>query len=195
MNKALFTGLFLLILLVSLAGTAAAAPLSSKTAALVSAEYGNKGPIFTFTVTGKFSKAELKGSVHIQGGGGYGLFCTQVDETTVVCTTSKDVAGVNVSLSWGGFKFWVYVPNGRPYCYRIWDWWDFTNDQWTDFGPYCQDTPAAEGDMISYTVPDPNGSYESWAVFYREDVSDYCPSPVPYDGPAYYFPSCPGNWE
>jgi hypothetical protein len=78
------------------------------------------------------------------------------------------------------------------YCYSIWDWWDFTNYEWTDFGPHCQDEPAAAGNLITYLVPDPNGSFESSPVeFYEDDVSGYCFDPVPYYGPAYYFPGCP----
>ena len=193
MKKVLFTSLFLLSMLVSLVGTANAAPMASKAATLVSVDYGYKGPILTFQVTGKFSRAELKGTLHMQGGADYRLYCTQVDKTTVTCTTSKKVAGVNVSLSWGGFTFWTYIPNAPApqYCYGVWDWWEFTDNQWTDFGPHCQKTPAIEGDIITYTVPDPSGNYESWVEFYGEDVSDYCPSPVPYHGPAYYFPGCP----
>lgn len=195
MKKALFTSLFLLIMLVSMVGTAAAAPISSKAVILINVEYGHKGPIFTFQVSEKFTKAELQGSLHVQGGSDFNLFCTQVDETTVVCTSSKKVQGVNVVVTWGGSTFWTYVPTESPYCYSIWDWWDFTNGEWTDFGPYCQDTPAIEGDIITYTVPDPAGSFESWAEFFEEDVSGNCSSPVPYDGPAYYYPGCPEIFE
>jgi hypothetical protein len=162
---------------------------------LVGVSWSESGPIFTFRVSGKFSKAKLKGSVHVENGGDYGLHCTQVDEGTVKCHTSKKVSGANVSVTWGGSTFWTYVPASPDpapeYCYSVWDWWEFTNYEWTDFGPYCQDAPANEGDIILYTVPDPNGSFESIALFIEEDVSDYCPSPVPYYGPAYYFPVCP----
>lgn len=198
MKKALYITLVLIALLISLVGTAAAAPSKSKNATLVDVGYSSyKGPVFTFDVTGKFKKAELNGKLQVQGGGQYGLYCTQVDEDTVTCNTSKEVAGVNVTLLWGGFIFWTYVPNApgpSTFCYSVWDWWDFTGNQWTDFGPYCQGDPASAYDAISYTVPDPNGSFESWAEFHDENVSGECPSPVPYQGPAYYFPQCPATW-
>jgi hypothetical protein len=193
MRRHLFTILVLLSMLMMLVGVAAA-PMASGTATLVSVEYvPSKGPVFTFTVSGKFSRSKLKGTLHVEGGANYGLYCTQVDNVTVKCNTSQKVSGVNVALSWGGFKFWTYVPEAPApkYCYSVWDWWEFTNYEWTDFGPYCQDTPANEADIILYNVPDPGGSFESFAEFYQEDVSDYCPSTVPYHGPAYYYPGCP----
>jgi len=193
MKRSLFTILILLSMFI-MPVSVAAAPMSSKSAILMSVEYvPQKGPVFTFTVSGKFSRSNLKGTLHVNGGANYGLFCTQVDETTVKCNTSQKVSGVNVSLSWGGYTFWTYVPEAPApqYCYHVWDWWEFTENQWTDFGPHCQGAPANEGDIITYTVPGPDGNFDSWAQFYEEDVSDYCPSPVPYDGPAYYFPICP----
>jgi hypothetical protein len=194
MKKYLITILTLLIMLVGQsAGTAAAAG----TVTLVGVSQTGHGAAFTFRVSGKFSKAKLKGSVHVENGGDYALHCTQVDEDTIKCKTSQKVSGANVSVTFGGSTFWTYVPASPDptpeYCYDVWDWWDFTNNEWTDFGPHCQDAPANEGDIIFYTVPDPNGSFESFAEFYEEDVSDYCPSPVPYYGPAYYFPGCPEN--
>ena len=205
MKKYLITILAVLVMLVIQVGSIAAAPLANGIVTFVSVSHGENGPVFTFNVNGKFSKAELKGSLHVEGGADYDLHCTQVDKDTVKCTTSDKVASVNVSLSWGGSTFWAFVPEAPPppvpasvpnmapteYCYSIWDWWQFTSYEWTDFGPHCQDAPANDGDVIIYTVPDPDGSYESWVEFYEEDVSDYCLSPVPYNGPAYYYPGCP----
>ena len=192
MKKLSLTTLFLLLMLVSLVGTAAAAPRSSRTITLLSVDYvPGKGPVFTFRVSGHFSRAELKGFVHVEGGEDYDLYCNQVDETTVKCTTSKKAGGTNVALTWGGSTFWTSVPAAPEFCYSIWDWWDFTDYEWADFGPYCQETPANAFDIISYDVPHPDGSFESFAVFYDVDVADYCSSPVPYNGPAYYYPGCP----
>ena len=191
--------LTLLSLVVALVNIAAV-PMASGTATLVGAGYvEGKGVVFTFHIDGKFSKSDLKGSVHVEGGANFGLDCVQVDDETVKCTASKAVAGNNVVVTWGGSTFWTYVPSipskDPNYCYSIWDWWDFTDYEWTDFGPYCQDEPAQAGDFIIYEVPDPTGSYDSWVEFYDVDVSDYCPSPVPYNGPAYYYPDCPDFYE
>lgn len=193
MRKYPITVLFLLTMLaVQSVGVVAAAGVIT----LVGVSQTEHGAAFTFRVSGKFSKAQLKGFVHVENGGDYGLHCTQVDEETIKCKTSQKVSGVNVSVSLGGSTFWAYVPEApapspSQYCYSVWDYWDFTNYQWTDFGPYCQDAPANQGDIILYTVPDPTGSFDSPAIFIEEDVSDACSDPVPYNGPAYYYPFCP----
>lgn len=196
MKKYLITIFALLAMLVIQVGSVAAAPMADGTATLVSVSHGKNGPVFTFSVSGKFSKAELKGSLHVEGGADYSLHCTQVDETTVKCTTSDKVTGVNVSLSWGGSTFWTFVPEvpgPTQYCYSIWDWWDFTGFEWTDFGPYCQDMPAEEGDIIFYTVPDPNGSFEFPSMFLEENIFEgYCDA---WAGPAYYYPGCPPAFD
>ncbi len=197
MKKVLLTTLFLLAMLVSLIGTVAAAPLSSGTITLLSVEYvPGKGPVFTFHVSGQFSKSDLKGFVHVEGGEDFEVTCTQVDDETVKCGTSKAAAGKNVSITWGGSTFWASVPVATEpaapeYCYSIWDWWDFTDYEWTDFGPHCQETPAQAFDELTYS---PDGIEEGWVVFFDEDVSDYCLYPVPYNGPAYYFPWCPEDF-
>lgn len=174
--------------------TTAAAPRAAGAVTLIGAGYvEGKGVVFTFHITGNVSKSDLKGSVHVDGGGNYGLDCVKVDSETVKCTAPKAVAGHNVSVTWGGSTFWTYV-HGIPdpkHCYSVWDWWEFTGNEWTDFGPYCLDEAANPGDIIIYEVPDPAGSFESWAEFYNVDVTDFCPSPVPYNGPAFYYPSCP----
>jgi hypothetical protein len=192
MKKLLLTALFLSALLVSLVGTAAAAPLAGGGITLLSVDYlPGKGPVFTFQVNGHFSRSDLKGFVHVEDGADYDLHCTQVDEMTVKCTTSDKVAGKNVALTWGGSTFWASVPATHPYCYAIWDWWDFTNNQWTNFGPHCQAEAAQFGDLLIYEVPDPAGSYDSLVVFFDYDVSGNCEPAVPYNGGAYYYPFCP----
>jgi|SRR5687767_6506349 hypothetical protein len=203
MKKYLITILTLLIMLVGQsAGTGAAAG----NVTLVGVSWTDQGPIFTFRVSGKFSKSELRGTVHVENGGDFSLHCKQVNEDTVKCHTSRKVSGVNVSVSFGGSTFWTYVteapaltpsPSSSPseYCYSIWDYWWFTNGEWVDFGPHCQGEPANEGDSITYNVPDPiSGSYESLPVDFYVDVPDFsnsCSSPVPYNGPAYYYSGCP----
>jgi hypothetical protein len=181
-------------MLVSLVGTAAAAPLSSGTITLVSVEYvPQKGPIFTFHVTGHFSKADLKGFVHVEGGEDFTVSCTPVDDETVKCGTSKAAAGKNVSITWGGSTFWATVPVAPEFCYGVWDFWTFEEFQngWRNFGPHCQDSPAKEGDELWYTVP--AGSYPWWdesfeaPVWFINDprLCEYVP--VPDHGEAYYF--------
>jgi len=186
--------LSLLLALVSVA----AAPMPSGRVTLIGVNtVPGKGVVFTFHVDGNYSKSELKGSVRM-GGVTYGLDCVQVDESTVKCTANKAIAGANVAVSWGGSTFWTDVPNlptpltqTSQYCYSIWDYYDFTDMEWTDFGPHCQDEPAQAFDEIEYTTEGPDGTYEGWAEFYDVDVSGECESPVPYNGPAYYFPYCP----
>lgn len=184
--KALYTILFLLALLVSLVGTAAAAPLESGTAVLVGVEYvPSKGPVFTFSVNGKFSKSELKGKLSVQNGSNYGLYCTQVDEDTVTCNTSKEVSGVNVTFSWGGSTFWTYVPPAQ-YCYTVYDYNpDFV---WQSYGTHCQVTPAQYGDEIPWYNPDWNDEYD--AVY--SPMGPYC-SGIHED--AYYYPWCDYYFE
>ena len=60
MKKYLLTILVLLSMLIIQVGTVAAAPMASGTVMLVSVDHGLKGPIFTFTVSGHFSKKQLK---------------------------------------------------------------------------------------------------------------------------------------
>lgn len=187
--------LIILSLLLALVSVAAA-PKTSGTATLIGAGYvEGKGVVFTFHIDGKFSKSDLKGNVHVEDGGNYGLDCVTVDSETVKCTAPKAVAGHNVTVTWGGSTFWTFVagiPDDHQYCYSVWDWWDFTDYQWTDFGPYCQDEPANFGDELTY---EPRDGYEGWVVFIDVDVSDECESPVPYKGGAYYYPFCPDYYE
>jgi hypothetical protein len=162
MKKTLYVLLFVTAMLISLVGTASAAPMKSGTVTLAGVDYvPGKGPVFTFNVSGHFSKSELKGSLQVSGGADFDLHCTQVDDTTVKCTTSKKVAGANVMVTWGGSTFWTSVP-GAPdateYCYNIYD-YDF-NDVWQSFGTYCQESEAEYGDMITWFNPYYNHSYD-----------------------------------
>jgi len=193
MKIKLVGALLVLSMLAAFTGTALAAPASAGTATLVSVVYvPGKGPVFTFEVSGEFSRADLKGAVHVDGGGDFDLHCSQVDAATVVCTTSKKAAGGNVSVTFGGETFWTTVPEVRQpdYCYSVWDYWSFTSGVWTDFGPHCQKEPAKSGDLLYYTVPDPGGSFISYVWFYEEDLISCPPGSSPWAGPAYYWYSC-----
>ena len=186
MKKLLFTMLFLLAMLVSLVGTVAAAPLSSGNITLLSVEYvPGKGPVFTFSVSGHFSRSDLKGFVHVDGGADFDLSCTQVDESTVKCTTSKKVGGTNAAITWGGSTFWTSVPNAPEYCYSVYD-WDLGSppSEWVNYGTYCQETQAQYGDFIIWDNP----SWGSWPYEFLPESPDSCSFYHP--GDAYYFPAC-----
>ena len=190
MKKALYTILFLLALLASLVGTAAAAPLTTKTATLVSVDYSTfKGPVFTFDVTGKFSRAELKGKLQVAGGGKYGLYCKQVDDDTVTCNSSKEVAEVNVTLFWGGLTFWAYVPGPSKFCYNIYDWNDEPATEWVNYGIYCQESEAQYGDSMLWDNPVFGPSLYEFLP--ESPDKDWCPFYRP--GDAYYYYHCEGG--
>lgn len=192
MKKSLLVFLLVFVMLAGLTGVAAAAPAQAGgTVKLVSALHiPGAGVMFTFEASGEFSLADLQGSVKLPDGRLFDLYCNQVDETTVKCSVTKAVAEQNIIVSFGGQQFPAFVRLSEN-CYSIWAWYDFTGNAWTDFGPYCPNSTPQQYDLVTFTVPDPNGSYEGWAEFYYEDVSTYCPDPVPYNGPAYYFSSCP----
>jgi hypothetical protein len=192
LKKSLLAFVLVFVMLTGFTGVVAAAPAQAGgTVKLISALHiSGAGVMFTFEVSGDFSLADLQGSVKLPDGRTFELYCNQVDEITVKCSVTKAVAEQNVTVSFGGQQFPAFVRL-RENCYSVWAWYDFTGNQWTDFGPYCQDSTPKQYDTITFTVPDPNGSYDGWAGFYYEDVSTYCPDPVPYNGPAYYFPFCP----
>jgi len=191
MKKNLSIPLITLSLLAALVSVAAA-PLAG-TAALVGVDYiAHKGPVFTFAVTGKFSKAQLKGSLHVVGGADYTLHCTQVDKSTVKCNASQKVSGVNVVGAWGGFKFWTYVPAAPSarYCYSIYDWSDTPQDgappvNWVNYGTHCQDSPAGYGDSIWWN--NPTWGPSNYEFLPESPASTYCVAQV---GDGYYFPIC-----
>jgi len=81
------------------------------TATSMSVRNDNGVPTFIFTVNGSFSKAELNGGyVQVSGGGTYKLSCNQTSDTTVLCHTSKELAGMDVMVYFAGTKFWVSLP-------------------------------------------------------------------------------------
>jgi hypothetical protein len=178
--------LVVLSLLVALVGIAAA-PMASGTVKLVGVQYvPQKGPVFTFEVSGKFGRSALKGTVHVQGGGNFPLYCTQVDDTTVKCHTSQKVGAVNVSVTFGGSTFWTYVPGAPEFCYNIYDYdLDFV---WRSYGIHCQNVPAEYDDTIPFYNPDWDLEYDVW--FLPEG-----PTCSGINEEAYYYPWCdyPGS--
>ena len=169
----------------------AAAPMPAGNATLISVVFvDGKGMVFTFHVDGEFSRSELRGTVHVNDGGSYGLDCVQVDNSTVKCNAPQAVGGSDVVLNWGGFSFWTHTPQLPPpttYCYNIWDWHDFTDWEWANFGPHCQDEPAQTGDQITYTAPDPDGSFDATAWYSN---GKYTECQIQNNGPAYYKFKC-----
>lgn len=170
--------------------TIAAAPMAAGTATLIGAGYvEGKGVVFTFHIDGKVSKSDMKGRVHVEGGGNYSLDCVKQDSETVKCTAPKAVAGNNVSVVWGGFTFWTHVagiPEGPEYCYLIYDWDGEPTTEWVNYGTYCQDTPAEYYDLIFWDNPEWG---ESPYLFLPESPDqDECLAER--DGDAYYFPVC-----
>lgn len=176
MKKVLFTGLLLLSMLVATTH----AVFAGVAIELISVTNNGGGPTFTFHVNGPFSPSELKGSVHVNGGDGFGLHCQQQDETTVVCHASKKIGGQSVSVTFGGATFWVDVPEQRiasggggntQYCYGAWANNLFQNVTvnygpngnpssihsqngqsygWQDYGPICQDEPGVAVPTVGY---------------------------------------------
>jgi hypothetical protein len=188
MKKYLFTMLAVLLMLGRQAGTAAAA---SASITLISVENGYQGPVFTFRVSGEFSKAELKGFLHVENGVDYNLYCKQIDDITVKCTTSDKVSGVNVVVTWGGSTFWTSVPKAPPvYCYEVYD-WNLTEPfvQWVNYGTYCQNSPANYGDMIIWYNPGWEDTFP-YLFLSESPAAEWC-SFSPHPGDAYYFPLCP----
>jgi len=183
MKKHLFTSLVVLVMLFTSVGVVSAAPTASGTISLSSVNYvASVGPVFKFKVDGKWSKAQLKGSLHVEGGGDYKLSCSQPDKQTVRCTAAKQIEGVHVVVSLGGSTFWTYVPVNRGFCYGIYDWTE-NKDGWTQWGTYCQASNANYGDLIYWDNP-----------FWGNSPYLYLPSglcPSSDNGSAYYFPGCP----
>lgn len=185
MKKQIVAVLVALAMMFTSAGVVFAAPNTAGYPTLQSVIYVPvKGPVFTFSVSGKLSKADLKGYVHVNGGADFDLYCVQVDEGTVKCSAPKAVEDVNVVVHLGIYVFWTYVPPARlpspsEYCYSVWDYDEF--GVWHDFGPYCQSSPAGYGDTVTLDV---NPYFPgSWVyVFMPEGLP--C---VDIVGDAYYF--------
>ncbi|MCZ2127597.1 MAG: hypothetical protein LC099_07470 [Anaerolineales bacterium] len=182
MKKTFFALLTLLGLLFASVGTAFAGTAIE----LTQVRNDEAGPTFIFRVSGSFSADELNSFVKVQGGDRVPMYCRQLDDKTAICHAARTIGGKNVTIYFGGSKFWTKVPDRAPYCYKAWN--SFWTNSWVNYGPICQDEPAEYGEIGYYTY---NG--QVWPVeFYDFDVSGNCsPDPVPYDGPAYYFPSCP----
>lgn len=182
------------IVLITLLALSTGMVLAGSATELLELRNDGGGPTFVFRVTGDFTRSELdSGFVHINGGDDMPLYCAQTTPTTVVCHTSRKVGGHNVVVGFGNARFWLFVPVARSsklFCYSAWDWYSFTNFQWTDFGPICQEEPANPLDIATYNIPE-QGIYGAQVQFYDYNVVGNCNPPAPFTDPAYYYPNCP----
>lgn len=189
MKRTIFTALPLLAMLVVTTGTIFA---EGRVLELREVRNDTARPTFVFRVIGEFSKEELNnGFVQVEGGDGYPLFCSQADEETVICNTSKEVGGRNVVIGFGGSEFWHKVPDARGpaggrYCYPVYDWnGEEPPTGWDDFATNCQDEPAQVGQSVYLYNP----LYGSTDYFYFPDgTCGACGWPD--HGEGFYYPVC-----
>jgi hypothetical protein len=157
---------------------------------LVDVAYTDSGPTFYFRVVGDFSKSELNsGFVQVEGGDDYPLYCAQQDADTVVCHTTKQVAGASVVVGFGGARFWTQVPTGH--CYDVWDWsYPEVDNGWENFTTHCQGSEAQYLDEVFLYNPTWDGSF--YYYYYPFDApAAFCAGDVTSPAGGYYFTSCP----
>lgn len=164
MKKSLFLFLSLLSLVV-LFTSVAAAPAEVRLLKLVSIEHWfNKGVVFKFQVTGKFSQEELKGFVNISDRE-FGLDCSFDDYGFLTCVGGDALdqfVGRQGLVVVAGQGFYVIIPpryiftppsQGGPapvsgpveYCYDLYS----QDGDWFPTGDsVCQDTPGNNGDEL-----------------------------------------------
>ncbi len=167
MKKSLFLFLSLLSLVVLLTSLAAA-PAEVRLLKLVSIEHWfNKGVVFKFQVTGKFSQEELKGFVNISDRE-FGLDCSFDDYGFLTCVGGDALdqfVGRQGVVVVAGQGFFVTIPpryafNPPPsqagpaplplpveYCYNLYE----NNEvKWYwDGESACQNTPGNNGDKFT----------------------------------------------
>lgn len=149
------------------------------------------GIIFVFQVNGKISKSNLNnGYVQVQGGNDYGLYCNQIDDTRVQCSTSKKASGNNVVVGFAGSKFWAYVPEPKPktQCYNIYDWDSNIPSGWAYYGTHCQDFLPSDGNEINWVNP---YLYPPYVYWYSSALQPSWCSAWSGLGPGYYYFYCP----
>ena len=186
MKKHLMIIVIVLAMLAMFTGTVAAAPSASGSVTLVNVIFVlGKGPVFTFQVNGHYSKADLKGALHVVGGADFSLYCVQVDSDTVTCTVSKAAANHDVVVTWGGATFSAHTP-ADPHlnCYGIWD-WSANEDAWVLYGRHCQHDAANYGDLIVWDNPVWGSSPY---LFEPGSLSCFADDVV---GDAFYYSGCP----
>ncbi len=176
MKKLFFTALVLTALLTVTVGTA----FAGSALELIQVRNDEGVPTFVFQVTGEFSQEELQnGFVSVQGGEDFPLFCAQQDADTVVCHTSKPVAGHDIVVGFGGARFWTNVPEyvAPPTCDDGWGYWYAAYDwpgpfsppgttEWSYFADVCLDDLAYEGQRIVAYNPEYASAwpYDFWGA-------------------------------
>lgn len=161
MKKITFTSLVLIILL-ALTVTPVFAASGNLTLRETRNDRGG-GVIFVFEYTGDFTDADFKGGSVLMNGQYYPLDCNIAEGVGEVwCTASRALAGQQVQVFLAGFTFWDKVPERGGFadgqnsqdCYEVWYWeWGEGVAWFQDAQSYCQDAPAAYGDVISLTSP------------------------------------------
>lgn len=113
--------LLTLISILGLAFASAAAP--AKTASLAGVEFvQGKGLVLTFNVAGKFSPADLKGSLYVYGHKSYPLDCAfkdNQDNTSVACVGGdglREYAGKGALARLAGLGFYITIPEPGYFC-------------------------------------------------------------------------------
>lgn len=117
MKRHLSVLFMVLVALAVFTSTALAAPLAvGKSVTLLSVEY-NKGGIVLLFETSGLTKADLKDNSFYADSNSQGMYCTFVDETTIVrCTVSKALAGLGgFHATLAGFDFWGELPQARSF--------------------------------------------------------------------------------
>lgn len=180
MKKKLQLKFMVVLSLLAMTATVAAAPMRAAVITLIGAANDGGGVSFTFRVSEPLSKSQLKGGwVQVQGGDSFPLSCVQVDDETVRCTSSKKAGGQNVVVGFGGSTFWTYVPEAHAQgggggnssgCYNYYDLvWGEEEDFWWEQGGETCEEPDGYGDTVLID--------ETWYRF--EPSSDtealYCP--------------------
>jgi hypothetical protein len=120
MNKRFILAIAIISIL-AMSFASAAAP--AKTATYVGGQFiQGKGLVLTFNVSGKFSAADLKGSIYVYGEKSYQMTCLfkdNTDDTVLGCVapdTLKMFAGKGAVARFGDFGFYIVIPSTGYYC-------------------------------------------------------------------------------
>jgi len=121
-----FKSLSVIMIAFALLATVAAPAYAGGGATSIILTGTSKGPVFTFTVNGELTQAQLNSGFLRTPSRTYPLTCVQKDATTVKCTAPKKAAGdPNGTVVLAGFGSYVAVPQTKEgpagYCYGVFD--------------------------------------------------------------------------